>query len=185
MPLLFCSHSLELNSMPSKATVTVTERSASALHLQPRSLLLASHCTEGAQRAEALALSLAEPQQTRIIHLLIVPDFWDGMQGDDWLNNSSTRDTFARHLENQLEQETKELIQQVQQSCEAKGLEYVSSLRYGDPADCLLEALVDNPVDLVIIGPPRPKGVKGLRSRMNLDKLTRGLKTPLLVASGC
>ena len=150
---------------------------------QPRTLMLASHGTQGALHAEALAMSMATRHLTRIIHLLVVPDFWDGMQGDDWLNNSSTRDTFAHHLENMLDQETRELIRHVQEICQEKNLPYTSLLRYGDPADCLLEATVDNPVDLVVIGPPRPNYVKGLRSRMNLDKLARGLQIPLIIAS--
>ena len=67
--------------------------------LTPKTLLLAHHGTAGALRAEALAFAIAVPGTTTIVHALVVPDFWDGMQGDDWLNNASTRDTFARHLE--------------------------------------------------------------------------------------
>jgi len=154
------------------------------LNFPPTSLLLAFHGTKGAHRAVELALALAVPKVTRITHLLVVPDFWDGMQGDDWLNNSATRDTFAHHLENMLDQDTKALLHEVRDICRERGLAHESVLRYGDPADCLLEALAAQPVDLVVIGPPRPKGVQGLRSRMDLDKLARGLTVPLLVASG-
>jgi hypothetical protein len=34
-----------------------------------------------------------------------------------------------------------------------------------------------------VIGPPRPKGTPGYRSRMDLEKLARGLRVPLLVAA--
>ncbi|OQX08360.1 MAG: hypothetical protein BWK76_23680 [Desulfobulbaceae bacterium A2] len=154
------------------------------LHLPPHTLLLAFHGTEGARRAIDLALVLAEAKVTHIVHLLVVPDFWDGMQGDDWLNNSSTRDTFARHLENMLDQDSRALIQEVQASCSEHGLTCEAVLRYGDPAECLLEAVAKQAVELVVIGPPRPKGTQGLRSRMNMDKLARGLNVPLLVAGG-
>ncbi len=154
------------------------------MNLPPASLLLAFHGTKGAQRAVELALALAVPKATRITHLLVVPDFWDGMQGDDWLNNSSTRDTFARHLENMLDQDSRAVIEELRDACGSRGLDYEPVLRYGDPADCLLEALAAQPVDLVVIGPPRPKGTQGLRSRMDLDKLARGLTVPLLVAAG-
>ncbi|OQX19908.1 MAG: hypothetical protein BWK76_03185 [Desulfobulbaceae bacterium A2] len=154
------------------------------LNLPPHSLLLAYHGTDGGRRAVDLALTLAAAKVTHIVHLLVVPDFWDGMQGDDWLNNSSTRDTFARHLENMLDQDTRELIQEMQSTCSERGLTCEAMLRYGDPADCLLEAVAKQAVDLVVIGPPRPKGTQGLRSRMNMDKLARGLNVPLLVAAG-
>jgi nucleotide-binding universal stress UspA family protein len=35
--------------------------------------------------------------------------------------------------------------------------------------------------DLVVIGSPRPTGVRGLRSRMQLEALVRGLAVPLLI----
>ena len=64
--------------------------------LNSKTLLLAHHGTAGALLAEVLALDIAVPGQTLIVHLLVVPDFWAGMQGGDWLNNASTRDTFGR-----------------------------------------------------------------------------------------
>ncbi len=150
--------------------------------LAPRTLLLAHHGTAGAERAAELALSLAAPGQTRIVHLYVVPDFWDGMQGDDWLNNAWTRDTFARHVEGQLQAEASEQLRAVSDRCAAAGVECEPVLRYGKPAECLLAAARDSGADLVVIGPPRPKGTTGLRSRMDLEKLARGLAVPLLIA---
>ena len=69
----------------------------------PGTLLLAHHGTDGAKRAEAQAFALASPGRTRIVHLYVVPEFWAGMQGDDWLNNAWTRDAFAVHVERQLD----------------------------------------------------------------------------------
>ena len=69
----------------------------------PTILLLAHHGTAGAVRAESLAFDLAVPGTTTVVHALVVPDFWDGMQGDDWLNNASTRDAFGDYVENMLE----------------------------------------------------------------------------------
>lgn len=150
--------------------------------LAPRTLLLAHHGTEGAQRAAAQALSLAVPGRTRIVHLYVVPDLWDGMQGDDWLNNAWTRDTFARHVEGQLQTEAREQLRAVADRCESQGIECEPLLRYGKPAECLLEAAQAVGADLVVIGPPRPKGVLGLRSRMDLEKLAHGLAAPLIIA---
>jgi len=150
--------------------------------LAPASLLLAHHGTSGASRAEALAFDLATPGRTTILHALIVPDFWDGMQGDDWLNNASTRDDFARHLEKQLAEENALLVEAIRARCESRGLACRALVAYGDPATRLVEMAREVQPDLVVIGPPRLKGEPGYRSRMNLETLARGLPRPLVIA---
>lgn len=154
-----------------------------ATGLAPRTLLLAHHGTPGAEQAAALALALAVPGHTRIVHLYVVPDFWDGMQGDDWLNNAWTRDAFGRHVEGQLEADAREQISSVAERCAAQGIECEPLLRYGKPAECLLAAARECGAELVVIGPPRQKGTLGLRSRMDLDQLARGLAVPFMVAT--
>ena len=161
---------------------TATAPRVAGLVLPPLTLLLAHHGTAGAERAAAQALSLAVSGRTRIVHLYVVPDFWDGMQGDDWLNNAWTRDTFARHVEGQLQTEANAQLRAVADRCAASGIQCEAVLRYGKPAECLLDAVRECGADLVVIGPPRPKGTTGLRSRMDLDKLARGLTVPLLIA---
>lgn len=145
-------------------------------------LLLAHHGTEGARLAESLAYRLAVPGRTRILHLYVVPDFWSGMQGDDWLNNAWTRDAFATHVERELATEAKEHMSAVAAACAERGLECESLLRVGDPAQCLVTLAQERAADLVVIGPPRAKGVAGYRSRMSLETLVRKLRVPLLVA---
>ncbi len=147
-----------------------------------KTLLLAHHGTPGALRAEALAFAIAEPGTTNIVHALIVPDFWDGMQGDDWLNNASTRDAFARHLEGQIEAENAQQIAALREHCDARGIACRSLVAVGDPAERLLEMARESAADLVVIGPPRARGEPGYRSRMNLETLARGLACPLLMA---
>lgn len=148
----------------------------------PATLLLAHHGTAGAARAEALAFDIAAPGITTLVHGLVVPDFWDGMQGDDWLNNASTRDAFARHLETELENENAAQIKVLEARCQERGLAYRVVIRIGDPATCLLEISRTTGADLMLIGPPRPKGEAGYRSRMKLETLARGLACPLLIA---
>jgi nucleotide-binding universal stress UspA family protein len=148
-----------------------------------KTLLLAHHGTAGALLAERLAYRIAAPG-TRLVHLLVVPDFWAGMQGDDWLNNASTRDDFGRHVEKLLEAEAAGQIRDLAARCAEHGLAYESRLRVGDPADCLVRVAGEMDAELVVIGPPRPKGVPGYRSRMDLEKLARGLAIPFLVAAG-
>lgn len=151
--------------------------------LNTQTLLLAHHGTAGALLAEALAFDLAVPGQTRIVHLLVVPDLWAGMQGDDWLNNASTRDTFGSYVEGLLEKDVAEQLRALQARCAERGIACKSVARYGDPAECLIETAQQEGATLAVIGPPRPKGTPGYRSRMDMEPLVRKLPVPLIVAS--
>ena len=133
--------------------------------------------------AETLALDMATPGETEIVHLMVVPDLWEGMQGDDWLNNSSTRDTFGNYVEGILEADVKKQLKALEERCKARGIAYKPAMRQGDPAECLLETAVEENVSMVVIGPPRPKGALGIRSRMDLEKLARGMQVPLMMAA--
>lgn len=149
----------------------------------PSVLLLCHHGTEGAALAEQLAYQLAHGGETTVVHCLVVPELWAGMQGDDWLNNASTRDTFAHYVEQLLETEAKRELAAVAARCAERGLACKQVVRFGDPAECVLAVAAEERAELVVIGPPRAKGVEGLRSRMDLERLVRNLACPLLVAS--
>jgi nucleotide-binding universal stress UspA family protein len=143
-------------------------------------ILLASHGTEGAMAAEKMALVLCN-KGGKLHHLIVVPTLWQGMTGDDWLNNGSTRDTFRRYLESELGREVDQHCQRVNTAAKEHGLEYSKTIVLGEPDECLLDAARSNTYDLVIMGSPRPKGKKGLRSRMSVEPLAKLLAIPLLI----
>ncbi len=148
----------------------------------PQKLLLCHHGSSGALAAEVLAHEFAVSGTTTIVHCLVVPEFWAGMQGDDWLNNASTRDAFGDYVENMLESDAKHELAAVASRCKERGLACESVMRLGNPAETVLAVAAEIGADLVVIGSPRKKGEEGLRSRMELEKLVRGLKCPLLIA---
>lgn len=142
-------------------------------------ILLASHGTEGAQAAEQAAIQLCN-EGGRVHHLIVVPTFWKGMTGDDWLNNGSTRDRFRRYLEDQLTQEVREHQARVSGAAEAKRLTYTTEVVLGEPDEVLVSASQKEAFDLVVLGSPRPKGKAGLRSRMITDS-TRELPVTVVI----
>jgi len=148
---------------------------------KPKHILLASHGTEGAQSAEKLAYSFCSPGTT-LHHLIVVPDFWKGMQGDDWLNNASTRDTFGRYLESQLEQEVRAHLKRMLRETAKRHIRYRYEMVQGKPVDCLIRRAAKGPTDLIVLGSRRPKGREGLRSRMLDEKLFRSLHVPVVIA---
>ena len=148
--------------------------------MTPARILLASHGTAGARAAEEVVLSLCAPGGT-IYHLEVVPDFWKGMRGDDWLNNAITQQRFGDYVESQLERELAEHAELLGRQVLGRGLAYENLSVLGKPAECLLELESREVFDLVVAGSPRPKGVPGYRSRMKMETLMRGLRAPLLV----
>jgi len=143
-------------------------------------VLVASHGTPGARAAERAALELASPAAT-LFHLVVVPDLWKGMLGDDWLNNASTRAAYGRHVESQLAREIEEHRIALEREVRATGRRYEMKAVLGKPDQALIEHAAAIRPDLVVIGSPRPPGAPGLRSRMRVDRLAGALDTPLLV----
>ncbi len=148
--------------------------------MNPRSILLASHGSDGARAAEEAALDLLG-EGGKLFHLVVVPDFWKGMTGDDWLNNAVTQARFGKYVEDQLVREIGLEVARLARAAEQRKIAYENGVSLGKPADCLAEAERSGTYDLVVVGAPRPKGTPGLRSRMSPETLVRALKTPLLV----
>ncbi|NQU60558.1 MAG: universal stress protein [Rhodospirillales bacterium] len=146
-----------------------------------KKIILASHGTPGAKAAEDLAFDLCRENGASLYHLLVVPDFWKGMMGDDWLNNAVTQIRFGNYVENQLVRETADEVERLSKRAKKAGIAYKDDVRLGKPAACLIDACEKGGFDLCVIGSPRPKGAEGYRSRMDLEHLTRSLKTRLLI----
>ncbi len=141
-------------------------------------ILLASHGTQGACAAEVAALNLC---QTNLVHLIVIPDFWQGMMGDDWLNNAITQVDYGDYLEAELKQEVDINIQRVSAAAAERNINYNLELLQGKPAECLLKVANSNSFDLIVIGSTRPKSQTGLNSRMDCKKLLANLSIPLLI----
>ena len=143
-------------------------------------ILLPSHGTRGAQAAERRALNLCDAG-TVLHHFIVVPDLWKGMMGDDWLNNASVRDDFGKYVESELTAEIELNIERLLRKTGKRDIRYRHEVILGKPSACLMERARRGPVDLVVMGSPRPKGETGLRSRMLTEALARELPVPLLI----
>ena len=144
-------------------------------------IILASHGTPGARAAEDAAIALAYEFGATLRHLLVVPDFWKGMMGDDWLNNAVTQIRFGHYVENQLAGEAAEEIDRLARAAGEKIIALSHVTKLGKPADCLMAECAQADFDIAVIGSPRPKGAAGYRSRLALEPLVRGLNTRLMV----
>jgi len=143
-------------------------------------ILLASHGTLGACAAENASFKLCHPD-SRLHQLIVVPDFWKGMLGDDWLNNAITQINYGKYVEGELEREIQENVNRVSAAAEAQNVAYSYEFMLGKPAECLVKVADASRFDLVVIGSPRPKHKEGLKSRMHCETLLRLLSIPLLI----
>jgi len=148
--------------------------------LLARSVLLASHDTVGSRAAELAALD-AVAEGGRLHHLVIVPEFWQSITGDGWRINASTEHAFCDYVEATIEKEILTHLSRVSREARLRGIEYSAGSKHGRLEACLIETSRESDFDLVVIGAPRPRGHAGLRSRMDLETLVRGLGVPLVV----
>ena len=146
-----------------------------------KKLVIASHGTVGARAAEDVALELCVENSASLHHLLVVPDFWKGMMGDDWLNNAVTQARFGSYVESELAREAADEVERLEKRAKQSGIPYSNEVHVGKPAPCLLAVCEEGEHDLAVIGSPRPKKSPGLRSRMDLELLARTLPMRLLI----
>jgi nucleotide-binding universal stress UspA family protein len=145
-----------------------------------RSLLLASHDSSGARAAEEAALQAIEAGG-RLHHLVIIPEFWRSMTGDGWRINASTEHAFCDYLEGRIDAEIRDHLRRVHAKARSCGIEYSARSEVGPLAETLIRVANAGDYELVMIGAPRPRRAAGLRSRMDLTALCRGLRPPLAV----
>jgi nucleotide-binding universal stress UspA family protein len=148
--------------------------------ISARTILLASHGTVGARAAEKAAFEACSGGG-QIHHLVVIPDFWKGMLGDDWLNNAAVHIRFGRYVENELQREIAEYVKTVEAEAKRRGLAYSCEILLGKPAESLAAVAAAGEYDLIVVGAPRPKDAPGLRSRLALEHLVRSIKVPLLI----
>ena len=151
-------------------------------------VLLCTHGTEGAQKAEAFVFQQAAINPDLKITVLTVLDKdWRQMTGDDWLNSSKTHTTFLDHVENQMNEEIAEEWLRIKTDYPAaKRATFLQ--KTGDIAETIAKAATELGCDLIIIG-PWSKGKKfsihsthmGLRATLKNKDLHPLLPCPLLI----
>jgi len=149
-----------------------------------RHILLASHGTEGAIAAEDMAIQMCAPHG-RIDHVIVVPEFWQSMTGDDWLNSGVARDQFRDYLQTALGQEIDQQCARVNNKISSHGLACRSVVLSGKPDQALLHQANAHMYDLIVIGSPRSGGRRGalsLRSTMLTKKIFHNLTVAVLIA---
>ncbi|MDY0219973.1 MAG: universal stress protein [Desulfobacterium sp.] len=151
-------------------------------------ILLCTHGTEGAQKAESFVFDhLEKDSSLRVSLLTILDEDWRGMTGDDWLNSSKSHTTFLDHVQDQVSEEIQEEWQRIRKAYPgAARVKFYQ--RTGNIAKTIASAARVLECDLIAIGPwQKAKGLldnsrsKGLRDRLKNKDLHPLLPCPLII----
>lgn len=144
--------------------------------------LLASHGSVGAIAAEQAALRCCQFGE-QLDHLYVIPSWWEGMTGDDWLNNGVSRNRFRNYLSEQLWQESQQVIQRMRHLCEKQAIQYSSLLKVGYTDKALQQVALQTDYKKIFIGDHRPKHTDGLYDYMLTASVRKQFATRLNIIS--
>jgi nucleotide-binding universal stress UspA family protein len=151
-------------------------------------VLLCTHGTEGAKKAEAFVFNALENNpDLKVSVLTVLDEDWREMTGDDWLNSSKTHTTFLDHVEQQVGEEIIEEWQRIKKQYPiASQADFIQ--RTGPIAETITKMASTLGCDLIAIGPYRKtkrfsirNTDMGLRARMENKDLHPLLPCPLLI----
>ncbi len=152
-------------------------------------ILLCTHGTDGAKKAEAFVFEkLKADPKLNITVLTVLDEDWRQMTGDDWLNSSKTHTTFLDHVEAQMNEEIAEEWQRITAAYPiAEQAKFIQ--RTGNIAEAICQTAKELACDLIVIGPWQ-KSKKfsihstrvGLKATLKNKELHPLLPCPLLIA---
>ncbi len=134
--------------------------------------LLASHGSPGAIAAEQVALHQCR-EGDYIDHLLIVPDWWADMTGDDWLNSGASRNRYRAYIEEQLNQDAEEVFLRVENGCKTRGIHYSSIFVVGNCLQVFKQFICTQRYAKIFTGSRRPSSCAGVNDRMLTKKIIK------------
>ena len=148
-------------------------------------ILLCTHGTPGAQKAETLVLGDLLPNgptTMKITVLTIINEDWICMLGDDWLNTSKTHRDFMKHVGDQLAEEIETDWNRIKKNFPAAS--QFKFLKIVGPVEQTIAEVAEKlKNDLIVIGPYQKKQGKGFKARLKNKTFHPLLPAPLLIAS--
>ncbi|WP_018125617.1 universal stress protein [Desulfovibrio oxyclinae] len=145
-----------------------------------KKILLATHGTPGARKAEALAADWAKRTGAELLVLSVANEAWKDMTCDDWLNTSTTRNTFGGYVEGQISAEVDRLHTRIREDMQDISPKFACVV--GKPFEAIAEVAAETEADVLIIGARQKKQAPGFKDRVTAKDLHPLLPCPLVVA---
>jgi nucleotide-binding universal stress UspA family protein len=143
-------------------------------------ILLTTHGTPGARKAEVLAHEWADRYGAKVTILSIINEAWGDMTCDDWLNTSTTRNTFGSYVAGEISREIGTLWDRLRQEFQGVDIDFLS--KAGKLEDVLAEAAREVDADVVIMGAWQQEQAPGFKDRFENRRLHPQMPCPLVVA---
>jgi nucleotide-binding universal stress UspA family protein len=143
-------------------------------------ILLTTHGTPGARKAEVLAREWADRYGAKVTILSIINEAWGDMTCDDWLNTSTTRNTFGSYVAGEISREIGTLWDRLRQEFQGVDIDFLS--KAGKLEDVLAEAAREVDADVVIMGAWQQEQAPGFKDRFENRRLHPQMPCPLVVA---
>lgn len=144
--------------------------------------LLASHGTAGALAAEIAAIDFCTAGD-HLDHLIVIPEWWSGMTGDDWLNSGASRNRYRDYLTAELNNEKDAVVSRVNKLCQLKSIYYNAIASVGDSSEVLEMYVKDGRYEKIFIGSRRPSSCEGINDRMLTKKILKAMHNKLTVVA--
>ncbi len=149
-----------------------------------KQILVATHGTEGALRAETHALRLARLTGARLHALYVIHKGWGSLVGIDWLNASHVRMQFYRHAEGEIHKRAAEVLERFAARAAAEQIPAETSVVVGLPVEVVPREAVRLGADLIVLGAPASRRSEEYRARIPLKKLLKAAPCPLCIVPG-
>jgi nucleotide-binding universal stress UspA family protein len=143
-------------------------------------ILLTTHGTPGARKAEVLAREWADRHGAKVTILSIINEAWGDMTCDDWLNTSTTRNTFGSYVAGEISREIGTLWDRLRQEFQGVDIDFLS--KAGKLEEVLVEAAREVDADVVIMGAWQQEQAPGFKDRFENRRLHPQMPCPLVVA---
>ncbi|CCH49277.1 universal stress protein [Pseudodesulfovibrio piezophilus] len=143
-------------------------------------ILLATHGTPGARKAEQLTKAWAGLYGARVTVLSIINEAWGDMTCDDWLNTSATRNTFGSYVAGEIAKEINAVWTRLKDDFAGVEIDFLS--KGGKLEDVLAEAAAKVNADVAIMGAWQKVQAPGFRDRFENKRLHPQMPCPLVVA---
>lgn len=146
-----------------------------------RKMLIATHATEGAKKAELYAIEMANAFGAELHALYVINKDWGSLVGIEWLHPANVRMEFYRYAESEFYRRAEEILEAFKEN--AKGFEVATAIRVGELAEAIADEAKDKGVDLIVIGGSSNGRSEEYKAKVSVKKLIKLAPCPVLIAN--
>ena len=146
-----------------------------------KKILLATHGTEGAKKAEQYSYELAKVFGAKLHGLYVIHSGWGSLVGIEWLHSSHTRMEFYRYAEAQFNLRASEVLESFRKF--AADIKVSTAVKVGEPTEIILEEAKAYHADLIVVGSVSSIRSEEYKARISMKKLLKFAPCPVLLAN--